>query len=120
MGPPSRQSEQPELQCWLPCALMATSRGLQLAIVPRGGRASEVRSDPPRRSASPDPLQVQAAVGAKNAVAFDITAACSGFVLALITAVQYIKGGSVKKVLVVGADALSRFVDWRDRSERLI
>lgn len=72
-------------------------------------------------SSSPDDLfggacQLQALIGAKNAVAFDITAACSGFVLALVTASQFIRAGSKKKVLVVGADALSRFVDWRDRS----
>eukprot|EP00877_Chromochloris_zofingiensis_P011180 jgi/Chrzof1/6315/Cz18g03070.t1_KAS3[v5.2] len=59
--------------------------------------------------------QVQAAIGAKNAVAFDLTAACSGFVLALVTAAQYIRTGTFKKVLVIGADALSRITDWRDR-----
>ncbi len=62
-------------------------------------------------------MQLQALIGAKNAVAFDITAACSGFVLALITASQFIRSGTSKKVLVVGADALSRFVNWRDRCE---
>lgn len=59
--------------------------------------------------------QVQAAIGAKNAVAFDLTAACSGFVLALVTAAQYIRTGMAKHVLVIGADAMSRLVDWRDR-----
>eukprot|EP00775_Hariotina_reticulata_P007776 gene7776-7974_t len=59
--------------------------------------------------------QVQAAIGAKHAVAFDLTAACSGFVLALVTAAQYIRTGMAKNVLVIGADALSRIVDWRDR-----
>lgn len=59
--------------------------------------------------------QVQAQIGAKNAVAFDITAACSGFVISMVTAAQYIRTGAAKNVLVVGADALSRFVDWRDR-----
>lgn len=63
------------------------------------------------------PLQVQAAIGAKNAVAFDLTAACSGFVLALVTAAQYIRTGTFKKVLVIGADALSRITDWRDRGK---
>jgi 3-oxoacyl-[acyl-carrier-protein] synthase-3 len=58
---------------------------------------------------------VQAAIGAKNAVAFDLTAACSGFVLAMVTAAQYIRTGMAKHVLVVGADAMSRLVDWRDR-----
>jgi len=59
---------------------------------------------------------VQAAIGAKNAVAFDITAACSGFVLALVTAAQYVRCGTFRRVLIVGADAMSRLVDWRDRS----
>jgi len=59
--------------------------------------------------------QVQALIGAKKAVCFDLTAACSGFVLALVTASQFIKTGTYKKVLVIGADALSRITDWRDR-----
>lgn len=59
--------------------------------------------------------QVQAAIGASNAAAFDLTAACSGFVLGVVSAVQYIRGGGMKNVLVIGADALSRHVDWRDR-----
>lgn len=62
-------------------------------------------------------MQVQAAIGAKNAVAFDLTAACSGFVLGLVTAAQYIRTGMAKHVLVIGADAMSRVVDWRDRSK---
>jgi hypothetical protein len=62
--------------------------------------------------------QVQAAIGAKNAVAFDLTAACSGFVLALVTAAQFVRTGTAKHVLVVGADAMSRVVDWRDRGEQ--
>jgi hypothetical protein len=59
--------------------------------------------------------QVQAAIGAKNAVAFDLTAACSGFVLALVTAAQFVNTGVRRNVLVVGGDAMSRIVDWRDR-----
>ncbi|KXZ42962.1 hypothetical protein GPECTOR_109g205 [Gonium pectorale] len=59
--------------------------------------------------------QVQAAIGANRAVAFDLTAACSGFVVALVTAAQYIRTGTFRNVLVLGGDALSRFVDWRDR-----
>jgi len=60
-------------------------------------------------------VQVQALIGARRAVAFDLTAACSGFVLALVTGAQFIRTGAAKHVLVVGADALSRYVDWRDR-----
>ena len=58
---------------------------------------------------------IQAKLGAYNAVAYDLTAACSGFLFALITATQFIKGGSFKKAIVIGADQLSSFVDWNDR-----
>ncbi|MEM7725236.1 MAG: beta-ketoacyl-ACP synthase III [Cyanobacteria bacterium P01_A01_bin.45] len=60
--------------------------------------------------------RVQAELGATNAVAFDLTAACSGFVFGLVTAAQYIKTGVYKNVLLIGADILSRWVDWKDRS----
>lgn len=58
---------------------------------------------------------IQAAIGAKNAIAFDVTAACSGFVVGLVTAAQYIRCGTFKNILVIGADAMSRLVDWNDR-----
>jgi 3-oxoacyl-[acyl-carrier-protein] synthase-3 len=58
---------------------------------------------------------IQAKLGADNAVAFDLTAACSGFLFALITASQFIKGSSFKRAIVIGADQLSSFVDWNDR-----
>jgi acetyl-CoA acetyltransferase len=58
---------------------------------------------------------VQALIGAKKAVAFDVTAACSGFVIGVVTAAQFVRTGMHKTVLVIGADALSRYVDWRDR-----
>lgn len=60
--------------------------------------------------------QIQRALGCKsNPLAFDITAACSGFMLGLVSAACYIRGGGFKNVLVIGADALSRYVDWTDR-----
>ena len=59
---------------------------------------------------------VQAKLGAKNAFAFDIQAVCSGFVYALSTADNFIKSGQVKNALVIGADTLSRIVDWTDRN----
>ncbi len=58
---------------------------------------------------------IQAKLGANNAVAFDLTAACSGFLFALITASQFLKGGNHKRAIVIGADQLSSFVDWNDR-----
>ncbi|CAA2955988.1 3-oxoacyl-[acyl-carrier- ] synthase 3 A, chloroplastic-like isoform X1 [Olea europaea subsp. europaea] len=60
--------------------------------------------------------QIPKALGCKNnPLAYDITAACSGFVLGLVSAGCYIRGGGFNNVLVIGADALSRYVDWTDR-----
>eukprot|EP00639_Heterosigma_akashiwo_P010835 CAMPEP_0206372348 /NCGR_PEP_ID=MMETSP0294-20121207/7056_1 /ASSEMBLY_ACC=CAM_ASM_000327 /TAXON_ID=39354 /ORGANISM="Heterosigma akashiwo, Strain CCMP2393" /LENGTH=399 /DNA_ID=CAMNT_0053819711 /DNA_START=93 /DNA_END=1289 /DNA_ORIENTATION=- len=55
-------------------------------------------------------------LGIKNAVAFDLTAACSGFLFGVITAAQFINTGTYKNALVIGADALSRWTDWEDRN----
>jgi 3-oxoacyl-[acyl-carrier-protein] synthase III len=60
--------------------------------------------------------RVQAQLGATNAVAFDLTAACSGFVFGVVTAAQYLRSGAYQNILVIGADFLSRWVDWRDRN----
>lgn len=59
---------------------------------------------------------VQDKVGAINATCFDINAACSGFVYALQTVDAYIRSGFAKTALVVGAETLSKMVDWKDRS----
>lgn len=59
---------------------------------------------------------VQDKIKATNAAAFDLSAGCSGFVYGLVTGSQFIKAGLYKKILVIGAETLSRFVDWKDRS----
>lgn len=59
---------------------------------------------------------LQAKLGAKNAFAFDVQAVCSGFVYALSVADNFIKSGQVKNALIVGAETLSRIVDWKDRN----
>ena len=59
--------------------------------------------------------RVQKILGAERAVAFDLVAACSGFVFGLVTASQYIRTGAYKNILLIGADVLSRWVDWQDR-----
>jgi len=71
-------------------------------------------------TSSPDDLfgdaaSVASAIGANKAAAFDLTAACSGFVFGLVTASQFLHSGAYKKVMVIGADALTRFLDWKDR-----
>ena len=58
---------------------------------------------------------IQDAIGATNAAAFDVNAACNGFVVALATATQFINAGVYDRVLVVGAEAVSRIIDWTDR-----
>ena len=71
-------------------------------------------------TSTPDDLfgsaaQVQAQLGATQAVAFDLTAACSGFIFGLVTAAQYIRTGTYRTIVLIGADVLSRWVDWDDR-----
>lgn len=58
---------------------------------------------------------IQASLGAHKAAAFDITAACSGFIFGMVTAAQFIRTGAYKTVLLIGADILSRWTDWNDR-----
>ena len=59
---------------------------------------------------------VQARLGATNAAAFDVSAACTGFIYALQVARQGVIAGDWKHVLVVGAESLSRIIDWQDRN----
>ncbi len=59
---------------------------------------------------------VQANLGAKNAFAYDLSAACSGFLYALSNANDFIMSGRGKRALVIGAETLSRSVDWTDRN----
>lgn len=59
---------------------------------------------------------MQNKLGNKGAVAFDIQAVCSGFVYALTIAEKFIKSGTHKKALVVGAEVFSRILDWQDRA----
>lgn len=59
---------------------------------------------------------LQEKLGVGGCGAFDVNAACSGFIFALSVADQFIKAGTVKNVLVVGAETLTRLVDWTDRA----
>lgn len=60
------------------------------------------------------------AVGATNALSYDIGAACSGFIFALRTGSQFIEAGTYKKVVIVGADKMSSIVDYTDRTTCVI
>jgi 3-oxoacyl-[acyl-carrier-protein] synthase-3 len=59
---------------------------------------------------------VQKNIKAVNAAAFDINAACSGFIYAMSTAWQFIRSGHYKNALIIGADTLSKVTDWEDRN----
>ena len=59
---------------------------------------------------------IQSKIGAMRAAAFDVQAACSGFLYALVTADQFIAAGVYKTVMVVGAEKLSSIVNWQDRN----
>ena len=64
--------------------------------------------------------QVQADIGAVNALAFDVNAACSGFLFALNTADAYLRTGLAKNALIIGSEVLSKLVDWTDRSSCIL
>lgn len=64
--------------------------------------------------------QVQAAIGAVNALAFDVNAACSGFLFALNTADAYLWTGLAENALVIGSEVLSKLVDWTDRGSCIL
>lgn len=59
---------------------------------------------------------VQSYLQAGHAAAFDINAACSGFLYALSIADQYIRGGTAENILVIGSEVMSRIIDWSDRN----
>uniref|UniRef100_Q3AQ09 Beta-ketoacyl-[acyl-carrier-protein] synthase III n=1 Tax=Chlorobium chlorochromatii (strain CaD3) TaxID=340177 RepID=FABH_CHLCH len=63
---------------------------------------------------------VQDLIGAKNAWAFDLNAACSGFLYALNTAIRFVESGAHKKVMVIGADKMSSIIDYTDRATAIL
>ena len=63
---------------------------------------------------------VASQIGAKNAFAYDLQAACSGFLYGMSSAVSYINSGRYKKVLLIGADKMSSIVDYKDRATCVI
>ncbi|MFC3883717.1 beta-ketoacyl-ACP synthase III [Bacillus songklensis] len=63
---------------------------------------------------------IQEKLGAKKAAAFDLSAACAGFMYGMITAQQFIEGGVYKHVLVVGVEKLSKIVNWEDRNTAVL
>jgi len=97
-------------------ALVASRRALEAA----GLRASDidliiVATSTPDFIFPSTACLLQAKLGVARCPAFDVQAVCSGFVYALATADGFIRGGSTKRALVVGAEVFSRILDWNDR-----
>src|SRR4030081_1084986 len=98
-------------------AVKASIRALEMA----GTRAEEVdliivgtiSPDMPMPSCA---SLVQTKLGAKNAFAFDVSAACAGSLYALSIADQYVRTGAAKRALIIGVELLTRILDWTDRN----
>lgn len=74
----------------------------------------------PDRSFPSVSCMLQERLGAVNAAAMDLSAACSGFMYGMVTAAQFIDTGVYKYILVVGADKLSKITDWTDRNTAVL
>ena len=97
-----------------------TSQACVNALENAGRDAAEVElllvaTCSPERAIPSVACQVQSAIGAKQAVAFDLNAACAGFLFALNAAWAFVEAGIYQNVLVAGGEVLSKIVDWTDR-----
>lgn len=101
------------------------SEAARKALEQAGKRAEEidlilVASCSPEQYLPCCACQVQADIGAVNALAFDVNAACSGFLFALNTADAYLRTGLAENALVIGSEVLSKLVDWTDRGSCIL
>lgn len=97
-----------------------TAEACEKALENAGRKASEVElllvaTCSPERGIPCAACQVQSKLGAGQAVAFDLNAACAGFLFALNTACAYVEAGIYRNALVAGGEVLSKIVDWTDR-----
>jgi 3-oxoacyl-[acyl-carrier-protein] synthase-3 len=98
-------------------AIAAATDALAMAEVnPRDLGLIIVATSSPDYLTPPISSQIQHALGAKDVGAFTLVTGCTGFVYGLATAQQFIESGACDNVLVIGAELLSRFVDWEDRA----
>lgn len=96
------------------------AKAARMACTDAGVRPEEldlilVATSTPEHCFPSSACKVQAELGAENAAAYDISAACSGFIFALYTANSFLASGMFRKILVIGADDLSKITDWSDR-----
>lgn len=96
-------------------------KAAQAALADAGMDASEidliiVATATPDHTFPATATQIQAALGITEGAAFDLQAVCSGFVFGLATADNFIKTGSARAAIVIGAETFSRILDWEDRT----
>ena len=101
------------------------TKAAQIALADAGITASEldliiVATVTPDMAFPSSACLVQKNLGAMNAAAFDLTAVCSGFVYGLVVASQFIKSGTYRKILIIGAETLSKITDWTDRNTSIV
>lgn len=97
------------------------AKACEQALENAGRRAEDVdlillATCSPERLLPCSACQVQEKLGAVNAVAFDLNAACAGFLFGLNTAQAYLSAGYYRNALIVGSEVLSKLIDWKDRS----
>lgn len=100
---------------------MLGTRAAQAALANAGVDASSIdlvicATSTPDYTFPSAATQIQAALGITKGVAFDLQAVCSGFVFAVSTADKFLRSGSHKRALVIGAETFSRLLDWEDRT----
>lgn len=102
-------------------ATEASRRALEMSGVPAADLdliiCATVTPDKPIPSTS---CTIQENLGARRAAAFDLAAGCSGFIYGLAVADRFLTGGGYRHVLVIGAELLSKYVDWQDRTTCII
>lgn len=102
-------------------AVRAASHALQMAgVQPDQVDVIVVGTVTPDRPTPSTAALVQAKLGARNAFAFDVSAACAGALVALHVADQLVRSGAARLALTIGADILSRSVDWNDRNTSIL
>ena len=99
---------------------MAT-RAAEAALAHAGATAADVdaiivATSTPDEAFPATAVRVQAALGVTRGFAFDVAAACSGFVYGLAIADTFIRGGTARGVLVIGSEVYSRILNWQDRT----
>jgi 3-oxoacyl-[acyl-carrier-protein] synthase III len=102
-------------------AVIASQRALEAAgLLPQDIEMIVLATSTPDHTFPSTATRIQAKLGISQGFAFDQAAVCSGFVFALATADMYLKQGMAKTALVIGAETMSRLLDWNDRSTAVL